>query len=312
MLAGLCAAIPNPFILLTPAGTSFTPRVDAAIRRHGSNHIPLARFVSLAGPGTLTATAALKPVLAAFDKSLAHRIGDLSRLGSGERNAAEPQAPCGPSDWAGASQRDRRPDEVSVPARKDRYALHKGGGYWTITIDGQEAPKKHEKGLLYVAWLLTNPPKEPIRAMQLVAKVPAIYRRQLGLTSAVDETTGKAVALDAGAMPQERSHAPDDLEVARRIQAKEREWEAILDDEDATEPEKAEALQKLEELVAELIYECRNGREDSGLLLVLHQPFDELGVRSLPLWPASRATAENRAAAQAGVVSSTARAVSAP
>lgn len=84
--------------------------------------------------------------------------------------------------------------------------------------------------------------------MELVAKVPAIYRRQLGFTSPVDETTGKAVALDAGAMPQERSHAPDDLEVARRIEAKEREWEAILDDQDATEPEKAEALRHLTEL----------------------------------------------------------------
>lgn len=131
-----------------------------------------------------------------------------------------------------------------------RYSIRKGGDYWTITFDGQDAPKKHEKGLLYVAWLLTHPPKEPIHAMELVAKVPAIYRRQLGLTSAVDETTGKAVALDSGAMPQERSHAPDDLEVAKRIQAKEREWEAILDDEDASEPEKAEALRNLEELAA--------------------------------------------------------------
>ena len=78
--------------------------------------------------------------------------------------------------------------------------------------------------------------------MDLVAKVPAIYRRQLGLTSAVDEATGKAVAFDATAMPQERSHAADDLEVARRIQAQEKEWEAVLDDDDATEPEKAEAL----------------------------------------------------------------------
>jgi hypothetical protein len=49
-------------------------------------------------------------------------------------------------------------------------------------------------------------------------------------------------------MPQERGHAIDDLTVAQRIRDKEKEWEAVLDDENASEPEKAEALRKLEEL----------------------------------------------------------------
>jgi hypothetical protein len=220
-VGGLCAAIPGPIILLTPTARHHTPTVEAALRRHGCLHIPLAQFVSLASPGKLTASAAVKPILAAFDRSLA-----------------------GPSPLRGEG--GRRPDEVVRP----KYSIHKGGDYWTITFDGQDAPKRHEKGLLYVAWLLTNPPKEPVHAMELLAKAPAIYRRQLGLTSAVDESTGKAVALDATSMPQERSHAADDLEVARRIHAKEREWEAVLDDEDASEAEKNEALQKLEELAA--------------------------------------------------------------
>lgn len=37
-------------------------------------------------------------------------------------------------------------------------------------------------------------------------------------------------------------------------------------------------------VVAELVYERGNGREDSGLLLVLHEPFDERSIGSLPLW----------------------------
>ena len=46
---GLCAAIPNPFILLTPTGASFTPKIEAAVRRHQSIHIPLARHLALNG-----------------------------------------------------------------------------------------------------------------------------------------------------------------------------------------------------------------------------------------------------------------------
>jgi hypothetical protein len=135
-----------------------------------------------------------------------------------------------------------------VPVRKDRYALRKGRGAWTLIFNGQEAPLKHEKGILYVAWLLKHLPEEPIHAIDLAAKVPAIYRRQLGITSAVDDTTGKAVPLAATARPQERSHGLDDLEAARRLHKKQRELEAVLDDDDATEPEKAEALAELEQV----------------------------------------------------------------
>jgi hypothetical protein len=45
---------------------------------------------------------------------------------------------------------------------------------------------------------------------------------------------------------QERSHGLDDLNAARRLLKKQAELETVLDDEDATEPEKAEALAELE------------------------------------------------------------------
>lgn len=97
-----------------------------------------------------------------------------------------------------------------------------------------------------MAWLLANPPKEPIHAIDLAAQVPDIYRQQLGIASAVDETTAKTVPLAATARPRERSHSLDDLEAARRLHKKQQELEAVLDDDDATEPEKAEALAELE------------------------------------------------------------------
>jgi hypothetical protein len=62
-VGGLCAAIPNPFILLTPTGARFTPRVEAAVRRHGAVHIPLARFLALGAKGRFTVTQPVEPAL---------------------------------------------------------------------------------------------------------------------------------------------------------------------------------------------------------------------------------------------------------
>jgi hypothetical protein len=217
---------PDPFMLLTPTGIHCSAEVESMLRRQGSIHIPLARFISLCDHGKLTASHALKPLLAAFTRQAQAALP----LRTGERAGVR----C-PPDQSTISQR---------PSPK--YALRKGRGAWTLIFNGQEAPLKHEKGILYVAWLLTNPDKVPIHAIDLAAQVPAIYRQQLGITSAVDDTTGKAVPLAATARPQERSHGLDDLEAARRLHRKQQELEAVLDDDDATEPEKAEALAELE------------------------------------------------------------------
>jgi hypothetical protein len=99
-----------------------------------------------------------------------------------------------------------------------------------------------------VAWLLYNPPEQPIHAIDLMAKIPEFYRKQLGLPSIADPVTGKVTSLSSGARIQERSLAIDDAQAMRAIFKKEKELEAILDSEDASEPEKAEALRELEEI----------------------------------------------------------------
>jgi hypothetical protein len=124
----------------------------------------------------------------------------------------------------------------------------RGLGFWELTFNGQRAVLKHEKGIFYVAWLLYNPPEHPIHALDLMARVPEIYRQQLGLPGLVDQITGQAVALQSHARLQERSLAVDDREAMRRLYRKERELEAILES-DASEPEKAEALRELEAIV---------------------------------------------------------------
>lgn len=129
-----------------------------------------------------------------------------------------------------------------------KYALRKGLGVWHLIFDYQEADIRHEKGMFYVAWLLYHPDETPIHALDLMAKVPEIYRQQLGLPTLTDPTTGKVAPLLSGARLQERSLALDDRESMHRLYKKQKELEAILDSNDATEPEKAEALRELEDL----------------------------------------------------------------
>src|SRR6266851_1322948 len=62
----------------------------------------------------------------------------------------------------------------TTPIRAPHYALRKGFGFWELTFDGQSAVFKHEQGAFYVAYLLANPPPEPIHGLALALKIRAI------------------------------------------------------------------------------------------------------------------------------------------
>jgi hypothetical protein len=126
------------------------------------------------------------------------------------------------------------------------FALRKGLGIWHLLFEGKGAELRHERGIFYVAYLLTNPPPQPIHALDLIAKIPELYRRQLGLPQLADPNTGKMSALESGARLQERSLALDDTQSIRALFKKQKELEAILDDDSECEPVKAEALRELE------------------------------------------------------------------
>jgi hypothetical protein len=119
---------------------------------------------------------------------------------------------------------------------------------WHLVFEGEGAGFRHERGSFYVADLLINPPAQPIHALDLIAKIPELYRRQLGLAQLEDPMTGKVSALESGARLQERSLALDDAQSMHALLKKQKELEAILDDESECEPVKAEALRELEAL----------------------------------------------------------------
>src|SRR2546421_12305896 len=94
-----------------------------------------------------------------------------------------------------------RPTSHSPP----RYALRHSRGFWKLTFNGQEAHFKHERGILYVAYLLNNPPSQPIHALDLAARIPALSPRRLGITELVDPATGEPLCLERHARLHEHS-----------------------------------------------------------------------------------------------------------
>jgi hypothetical protein len=114
--------------------------------------------------------------------------------------------------------------------RGDHCALRRGLGFWDLTFAGQHAILKHEQGLAYVAYLLLNPPKEPIHGLALALKIRALR-------------DGRPA--DSYDIRQERALALDDAEAARSLFHKQQELEKILDDEDQTDPVKQEVLRDL-------------------------------------------------------------------
>src|ERR1043166_497323 len=99
--------------------------------------------------------------------------------------SSEPEAPEQTQIHSSASA---QPPTTPAP----RYAIRKGLGVWKLIFDGQETELGHERGIFYVAHLLTNPPQHPIHALALIAKIPELYRNQLGLQQIADPATAKA------------------------------------------------------------------------------------------------------------------------
>jgi hypothetical protein len=113
-----------------------------------------------------------------------------------------------------------------------RYALRRGVGFWELTFEGRHAVFKHEQGALYVACLLLDPPPEPIHAVALALKTRELAGEPAGATGLV----------------QQRNLGLDDAAAVRALWRRQRALERVLEDDDETEPVKAEALRELEEV----------------------------------------------------------------
>ncbi len=118
-------------------------------------------------------------------------------------------------------------DVVSPPsatARLAPYVIRQGLRVWKVVFDGKEAELKDEKGLHYVAYLLKNPPMSPIHGVELAAL--------LGSRAAI----------------QELSLRREDATALLEIQREAKELAAVREDPEASDMEKDEARQRLQEL----------------------------------------------------------------
>src|SRR2546425_352552 len=64
-------------------------------------------------------------------------------------------------------QNSKTPALKSTPL----YALRKAGNTWELTFAGNPAQIKDHPGMKYVAYLLLNPPPEPLFGLDLASKV---------------------------------------------------------------------------------------------------------------------------------------------
>ena len=82
------------------------------------------------------------------------------KISSGNKQSRGPSNPARPSG----------PHHPSSTIHHPRYALTKHIAFWHLTFNGQKACFDHEQGAYYVAYLLLNPPSEPIHGMALEIK----------------------------------------------------------------------------------------------------------------------------------------------
>ena len=118
------------------------------------------------------------------------------------------------------------------PGLERRYALRRGVHCWALVFAGRETVFKHELGALYVAYLLGQPPREPIHGVALALKARETLRQP---------ATPEEVL-------QQQAMGLEDAAAVRALWRHQRELERVLADRLAIELVKAEALCELEEV----------------------------------------------------------------
>jgi len=172
-------------------------------------------------------------------------LGAASRLPSlPRRSRTKSGALCSPSDLC--------------PQTSDLYSLRRHTTFWSLTFNGQEACFDHEQGAYYVAYLLLNPPDEPIHGVALELKALTFFRQfsdKRCETLITDPLTGEAKALACDAPIVELNLCVEEADGLAPLRRKIEELEAILENDDASEPVKAEVRRELQEIYA---YQKRN------------------------------------------------------
>src|SRR5436309_15678797 len=90
---------------------------------------------------------------------------------------------------------------------KSAYGIRKHIAFWAVDFQGQTAVFDHEQGVYYVAYLLLNPPSEPIHGMALEIRANAYFGQMPNVPCAtfmVDPAKGGILTVGRDAMIVQR------------------------------------------------------------------------------------------------------------
>jgi plasmid stabilization system protein ParE len=140
------------------------------------------------------------------------------------------------------------------------YALYRDGPLWHLTFHGRPAVLKHEKGLCYVAEMLSHP-GQPIKKLSLAVKYSAPRSAGSGGVEVFDPASGHLDLPSNSEAVHELSLAADDLEARRVCQARGRQLAETIRDPKKTKAVREEARAELEQITAYLAKDRRQLRD---------------------------------------------------
>jgi hypothetical protein len=144
-----------------------------------------------------------------------------------------------------------------------RYALRRRRGLWEVVFDGEEAQFKHEKGVEYVARLLTE--RGPFHALDLASKAGA-QSASMGSVNRPNRSRTEASlgeVLDVGGKVQERSAALDEKEARKALFEQRRRLEAVANDEKTPAFRREAARRDIKAIIRHLRSEPRRPTDEA-------------------------------------------------
>jgi hypothetical protein len=221
-LQALMTVCGEPFVVLSPTARHRSEMAGAVLNRERCAFIPLAPYLAPDGAG-FRSTNLERPILERFATGLAHR-GNL----------------------------ESRKQKAEIESVGARYSLRKQMGVWQLVFEGRKGLIDDERGVQIVAYLLRNPPSEPVHAVPLETKVWA--REWVDATcpgkesNNPGETDGADHAGEDAEMDQEASGAKLDKGEHTLLKQKFRELLETIEDTTLPQSERDAAQMELDEI----------------------------------------------------------------
>jgi hypothetical protein len=135
--------------------------------------------------------------------------------------------------------------------------------FWELTFAGKHAVLKHEQGIYYVAYLLLNPPDEPIHGLALALGAHPACSISHPATEILDPASAHPIVVPRDATIQERDLRLDDADAACRLRRTRRQLQALVDNPNECEMAKAQARQQVQDIEDFLCQDLRRIENDS-------------------------------------------------